>query len=122
MSDWLQNLKPGDEVIVRRSGWGSQSTRTIQPVVRVTATIITAGKGGNEAQYNRKTGQQRGADRYFYNALEEPTPEALEEVREIRFRAKVLDRLRGVVDVQCKDVTTDQLRRICEILDESSSP
>lgn len=88
MSDWLQNLKAGDEVIVRR---GLGHTRNyISTIDKVTPTQIVIG----ESRYNRTTGRRRGDTGWNSANLVEPTREALAIAREAARRELYTAKLR----------------------------
>ena len=83
-SDWLDNLKGGDAVVVCR-GYG-YSNYKMDTVERTTATQVKT--TGHTAKFNRKTGWAIGSDRV---RIVEVTPEIVAKIR----RAEMLDALSG---------------------------
>ena len=73
MSDWLQNLKAGDKVIIV---YGFGDERLVH-VDRTTATQIIVGN----VRYQRRTGNMVGADSWSRCGIYEATPERAEKVR-----------------------------------------
>jgi hypothetical protein len=74
VSDWLEDLKPGDRVIVD-SGFFGPTLRTVE---RVTATQILVG----QSRYRRSSGSPVGGDPWARNYLREATPECVAQVRQ----------------------------------------
>lgn len=76
MSDWLQNLKAGDEVIVPGT-LNFRSILTRRLVDRATPTQIIIG----ESRYLRRTGTKLGSSGYDRQWLHEPTELKLQIVK-----------------------------------------
>jgi ribosomal protein L14 len=80
MKEWLNNLKPGDEVFVSQR-YGKPSERVI--VERLTkAHIVT--KGGK--RFRKRDGVIVGADTWSMQILQEPTSRRREEWRVHRLK------------------------------------
>jgi hypothetical protein len=100
-TDWLQNLKVGDEVMLQQSGCGKQKHR-VAVVDRVTETQIVI---GNE-RFNRHNGHRKGdGNRYSYSYafIVHAYPEKLAEVREANRRESL------VASIQEKSRYADKL-------------
>lgn len=99
MSEWLQNLKPGDKVVV---GVGNGSYSRIEAVDRVTATQIIIGG----ARYRKNNGYRVG-DGWNSGSLKEPTKAMLDEIelRSLRSKASsVLDEIARNIPKTIKQV------------------
>lgn len=98
MSEWLQNLKPGDQVVV--NGTASR----INTVSKVTATqIIIHHKNNYTLRFSKETGYLRGGGSYCTTKLEPATPELLEkiELQELQWKARlILDKLERPKNVE----------------------
>lgn len=85
---WIQSLKVGDEVIVRRN----RNDDSLRVVSRITATQIVTG-GTYEQRFKKSDGRLIGESRWDYVAIAPATDEAKAIVRErndrIRFRRMV---------------------------------
>jgi hypothetical protein len=66
MSDWLSNLKAGDEVTVMI---GHYSAPKIEKVDRATSTLVMVGN----LRFKRKNGYRLGAERWDQMRIVEPT-------------------------------------------------
>lgn len=101
MTDWLQNLKPGDLVLVtgNKNGFNNAPDTTTGRVFRVTKTtiILQAGKDENSAGYkfNRTDGYQRTSDSYNRRKLVERTPEAFAKHDEAWRRYRLINTLKS---------------------------
>lgn len=99
-NDWLQNINPGDTVIVWHSGLGSRAE--IRTVDKTTTTQITVGM----YKYRRQDGRQMGTSRHS-SYLEQSTPEALAEIQAKARRDFLLGKLRHETD--WRDLPTEVL-------------
>jgi len=87
-NNWLQNLKPGDSVIV--SPGATYTPDYVAMVTRTTATQIHIGN----VKFRRTNGREVGGDRWHSADLREPTPDALAAVRLREHKARLLSKFR----------------------------
>jgi hypothetical protein len=108
VSDWLKGLKVGDEVVFQ-----DRDVYEVAPVEAVTAQSVTV----CGYKFNRKTGDECG-NPWRASYIYEATPEERENVirRPLKYKLDSLSRR------EWQGVTTDQLERICAILDEPKEP
>jgi hypothetical protein len=83
-NDWLQTLKAGDQVIVRRSGY-----RSIDHITAVTPTQVVI----RSTRYNKSDGRERGQD-YYGSTLQPADADALAEMADEKRRNVLLNGLR----------------------------
>lgn len=86
MSEWLENIKVGDEVGFRWGGLGATRRISIHTVVKVTKTQIVTDKGG---RYSRKDGYEIGSknERFGLRVKILPVDKALrQEQEELKLR------------------------------------
>jgi hypothetical protein len=116
MSDkeWLQSLKPGDEVAVESGG--PYSSYTFRKITKVTATqIIFHISGDYFKRFSRETGREKGASSYRADHLKPSTPELKAEIaRTQRYREMTarLDRVRW------QNYSHETLEQIVALLDK----
>lgn len=103
MSDWLDKLKVGDEVVVT-----GREHPYVTKVARLTATLVITTKGG---KFRRSSGDSSGGNMWDRCSLYEPTQERRDEVG----RQNLASHLR---QVQWKDYPLDKLRAIFQLLNE----
>ena len=108
MSKWLENLTPGDTVIV--SGSGSAATNYTTTVERLTKTLVILNPHGT--RYNRNTGSEVGGDRWHSKHIIEPTVERVAAIRAKHHRTKVVQTFRNI---NTNDLSIKQLEQIIEI-------
>lgn len=113
MSNWLEQLKPGDKVIV--SGLGTFGSKAVCIVERLTTTQIIL--CGISTRYRRNSGDEVGGDIWNRSYLMEATPHAIQEIREKTERNKAI---RAIESASFKTLSTDQLVRIVAILKEQA--
>jgi len=103
MSNWLNELKPGQTVIVGPKGAGDFAT--LDTVDRITPTQIITHHG---MRFRRKNGREVSGDQWWWSSLEEPTPEAVARVRADLKRRRMLAYLR---DVKWSELSSEVLER-----------
>ena len=118
MSDWLQNLKPGDYVIVHTyRSLGTQPETSTGRVYRVTNTtvVLQAGKDENSpgARYDRTTGTEKTSDVWHKSRIEEATPEAVEKNRQAWRRYNLTTQLKNT---DWNSLPIDTLRDISKLV------
>lgn len=106
-NDWLQQLKPGDTVIVDSGPYLSH----IAVVSRVTPTQIVIG----DSRYNKKRGELVGASSWNRCYLREPLPERVEQVT----RKKLISQLLRLDERRLKRLDTDTLKKAVYDLHEN---
>jgi hypothetical protein len=79
----LQDIKPGDKVIVNYS----HNIQYVREVIRLTKTLIIVGK--KEDRYKRNTGQLQGKGKWDINYIEPATTEKIEIIKEKIYRRKL---------------------------------
>lgn len=110
MSAWLDSLKPGDEVAVT---FGYTSAHAIVATVsRTTPTQVIVG----HSRYRRSDGYMVGDSGDWSRASIQPVTDA---IRESATRAKLIASIGGT---SLKALSTDQLRRITDIVNEGEKP
>ena len=109
MKDWLDSLKPGDEVAVT---FGYTSAHGIATVDRTTPTQVIVGR----ARFRRSDGYRVGDSGAWSRASIRPVTDA---IRESATRAKLIA---AIVGTSWKSLSTDQLRRITDIVNEGEKP
>ena len=87
MNEWLQQLKPGDEVYVSRGGWGRYYDKG--EVIRLTKTQIIIKQSGYESKWRRVDGRSLAGTTYSRQYLCESTPELKEEIEAQLLKNKV---------------------------------
>ena len=107
MSEWYENLKPGDRVFVERGGFYRGSG--IDTVERLTPTLIVMKSG---LRFKRKNGHEHGGDAWHGSFLRKLTQERMERI-EVE---KLTHRMRSKVDWSKVPLST--LRDIADKLDE----
>ena len=101
MNNWLQELKPGDLVLVdgNKSGFNDAPDTTTGRVLRVTKNTIVLQAGRDESagyRFNRATGEQRTSDSFATRRrLIERTPKMLEVHNEEWRRYKMIRALKS---------------------------
>lgn len=109
--NWLENLKPGDEVIV--SGWGVRASDSIARVERLTKTQVIL--EDIPTRFRVATGRSIGTTRWHHLYLRQGTYGSLAKVREAQFRRRSIASIRRC-DLDA--LPTDRLRRIVDIIEE----
>lgn len=110
MSNWLQELKPGDQVIADHGVYNKQ----VVVVERLTATQIVAGK----SKYNRKTGYAVGESGWRRSSLNRASPEAIEALQ----RHNYISRLSRLDARRLRSLDTETLRAAVETLHTNAKP
>lgn len=108
--EWLENLKPGDTVIV--SFRGERILRQVEKVGKLHITV-------DGDKYRKNSGVQAGDGRWYYRSLHEVTPEKIAEMKEEQRRAILLAKLNR--EVMWKDYPTDTLARVVAIVEEAEA-
>lgn len=111
MSDWLNELKAGDEVIVR-SGYGRNER--IVKIARRDKVKIVAIEGSYEGRYSAKTGDAFGGDSWNQVYLVEATPEARTRVALATRTARAISRIRNA---KLDKMTVEALEAAADLLD-----
>lgn len=83
MSEWLNELKAGDRVVVS-TGYGYRREH-LSSVTKVTATQIVCGT----SRFKRSNGYVVGGDTWNRACLVQPTTDVLERVEERQLREKI---------------------------------
>lgn len=115
-TEWLQNLKAGDPVIVSGGSSGYKTDR-IMTVERVTPTQIKV--KGVTCKFRKDGGKEiRKPDRFsWYRRLLEATPEAVSKIRKSeKHSALQFD----IARIGLKKLSISQLERIVAILQEET--
>jgi hypothetical protein len=108
--EWLQGLKPGDEVIVSNR-WGKR----IEKVERTTPTQIILPRN---TRYHKSNGREMASRSWDKTRLQQPTPEDVTKIRQEQARQMALTRL---ANFRFSALTTAALEQICAILDNPAS-
>ncbi len=110
-SEWLAQLKAGDEVIV-----SGTHTMTLDTVTRTTKTLIIVEKN---RRFNRKRGRPSGSG-YYGPSLEQPTPEKRRELAD-----HIAKNTRKSLAYQCRDdvdwrkLSFETLTKVLELVRET---
>lgn len=99
MYEWLEALKPGDEVFVEDS---------LRRVDRLTATQIIIGG----SRFSRSTGRRIGSSGWRSTCLCEPTPERRREARAAQLRQWA----RYSAPAELLGLTPDQIAQVREVV------
>lgn len=104
MSNWIEKLKVGDQVVV---------STNMGRVLRTVDKITPAGniKLNNGTLYN-KDGSQRGNNGWYSNSLEEATPEVIQEIKKAHFIVYARKKIKESLN----NLNVDQLREILKII------
>ena len=86
---WLQNLQPGDSVIV--SPGATYTPDYVATVTRATATQIHIG----HAKFRRMDGRQIGGGKWYSADLREPAPDAVAAIREREQKVRLANKFSG---------------------------
>lgn len=105
MSEWLNNLKYGDEVVVISEGAFTASRSKIARVSRTTATQIILDSG---TRFRKADGRRVGADSFSTLSLARPT----EELRAEICKSALVEKLRRVT---WEKMSADTLTKVWEI-------
>ena len=109
-SNFTENLKSGDEVIVvMNSSFG----RDIEKVARVTKTQVILNSG---LRFRRDNGAQVARGMWSFVFLEEATPERVKKVRQDTERKKMIWRL---AKHKWREMSLGDLRKVCDALDHT---
>lgn len=103
MSDWLENVKAGDTVILSTGHYN----KWIKKVERVTKTQVII-KDSN-ARYRRSTGDKVGARQWEFSSIKEGTKEAVDKILNDNKRHELIN---GIEDIKLKEVSTSILESI----------
>ena len=101
-SEWLANLKPGDQVIVH---WSHYDQYSIANVERITPTQIVI----SNTKFRRSNGWRIGGNEWATTYIQEPTQDLLEKAETIRLQ-------KSMAGVKWSAVPLAQLRTIQGIL------
>jgi hypothetical protein len=110
VSDWLSQLKAGDEVVV-----SGGFRRRLEKIARVTETQIVICEGTVATRYNRKNGYRVGERGYDTPRLSEPTAVVRDEI----VRASLVHH---ITRANFDSVSTQALRRAYELLCKGATP
>ena len=105
---WLEQLKPGDAVIVDRGRQGQD----IEHVSRLTATQIILRVGQGESRYRKKDGKSLGASTWSINYLCEPTDMALAFTEQANRRRRLLAQMSQMDWSKLPSTTLEQIVRV----------
>ena len=108
MSEWLDKLQVGDEVVVDSSSIGA--IPYITKVARLTETLIVTESG---QRYRRKDGVTLGSGSYC-SFLQEPTQEIVDAISQRNLASHLRQ-------VQWSDLPLDKLRAVIKLLPRKSS-
>lgn len=86
---WLENLKIGDQVVIRDSGYLCHDS--VATVTRITKTLIFTGTGKDERKFRLRDGNAPGDSFGSRASLDPPTPEKLDEIE----KERLVRRLKG---------------------------
>ena len=107
MGTWLNDLKPGDMVIVTNNhgpaGWG------VGHVDRLTKTLIITKSGG---KFRKSDGYEPG-DSWHKARLLEPTPKMLDDIRRHQLRRAAL---RAIDKAHAVHLTVEQWEAVLALL------
>lgn len=106
MTDWLKNLKVGDEVVLNDPY--AAAHHRIERVTYVNRFVVRVAR----MSFARANGTL-----FVQPRIEEPTPERLAELRDSDLR--FVENARLLLAGKIESLTLDQLRRIVQILDEA---
>ena len=106
--EWLNNLKPGDQVICRSTGIGSMDV--VRTVSRVTATQIIVGS----EKYRKVNGRRMGDSGWYSSWLKEATPEQVERIAHQR---RHLELSRKLEDTRWAKLSLPLLEAVAAVLD-----
>ena len=109
-SDWLQNLKVGDKVIVQHRGLGEGKSLLV--VSNITKNFIVV----NGRKFRKGSGYGTG-DGYHHPYLIETTSEAMAAFEEERYRAVFQNKLSHL---SWDDVPLDRIKQIRELVEPYS--
>lgn len=114
MSNWLEEVKEGDRVVLVRFLGG----KTLEKVEKVTAKQVVIyddrfWKDGGNCIANQQ------AQSWNKKWLEEATDEAIAQIELEQFRGTVKARFEGMGDRDWKRFSKDQLERLQQILNEA---
>lgn len=108
--EWLNNLKPGDQVICRSTSIGSMDV--VRTVSRVTATQIIVGSERYRKVNGRRVGDSSG---WHSSWLKEATPE---QVERIAHQKRHLELGRRLQDMRWTKLSLPLLEAVVAVLDE----
>lgn len=112
--EWLDNLKPGDRVIV--DGGSGLYPPSVCKVERLTATQIVLDGGG---RFRRTNGSQVGVTGWTIPFLSEATPERIAEIVEERRRRRLLSLLHKA---DWSSYSTEKLEEIVNTMNPPRPP
>jgi len=111
MRDNLDNVKPGDELILHDSGWGRDEF--VVKVERVTATAIAI--VGSKSLYRKKDGRVRGeSSPWHWSSLRIPAAGELERVRKDMKERQAYDFVRDWIGSHKRHPVCIKLKAIIE--------
>jgi len=110
MNDWMDTLKPGDEVTVL--GGGIYSAPSIQTVERLTKTQVVLSERGRK--FRRTDGREIGMTGYWIPRIVEVTQEHRDTVENARLRHRIAEGLKN------PDLSLGVLRAMAKALKEAA--
>lgn len=104
MINWIQKLKVGDRVMIKRQA--STVLRTVEQITEI--EVITDSK-----RFNRLTGNSIGASGWYLNSISEATPKA---IADLRARVQVFDILKTINNTSWHNLSIDKIKDVYAIL------
>lgn len=112
--EWLDSLKPGDDVFVQSHGaiieapYYSGVVKKITPKRHIVVTLAN----GNECRFS-ETGREKTSDSWHFSSLVEPNAERQEEIMVYRAKAKIHNAIKkGALN----DLSSKQLNEILSMM------
>ncbi|MCG5512787.1 hypothetical protein [Ectothiorhodospira shaposhnikovii] len=116
-ASWLESLKPGDKVVVKRFNYGHSSI-SLDVVDRVTRTQILLKSSGR--RFRRTTGNLISSDHWGRSVrIVQPTDEILQKIKEAKLRGYVLRFFDDKKNLGL--LTFEEVQKICEIIDAAKN-
>ena len=116
MSDWLNELKAGDEVIVRGTGYRNQS-QVGRVAKRDKVKVVVALRHG-EARFSARNGYSFSGDSWNRSYLAEATPDLLAKTRDENRREWLIDRIKKALPFDKHSTAT--LEQIVALLEDAA--
>jgi hypothetical protein len=123
MREWIQNLKPGDMVIVRAPGRSVGEAAEVSRTTPTRVVLLKTGYAGNtyETPYVRtgaRAGQKVGGNGIWGESLEPHTKEAAAEIALAKLRSRVKAQ---IAELDLASLTHQQLTQLQQLIKEFQS-